>query len=170
MIVLRLQRIGKKREPHFRLVAQEKQKNPKSNSLEILGFLNPRSKEVQLKTDRIKYWLSVGAKPSATVNNLLIDKEIISGPKMKTVKVNKKKKDDKKNPPTGGEDKKESKAEAGEDKKSDEKSEQKPKDLPQQAEEKKEEVKDEKNTQAGGEKKDENKPAPANEENKDKDS
>jgi len=50
--------------------------------VEVLGFLNPLTKEKQLKTERIKYWLSVGAQPSDTIHNLLVSEKIIEG-KMK---------------------------------------------------------------------------------------
>jgi len=90
MVSLRFQRIGRKKEAHFRLIAQDKTKDPHDKSLEILGFRNPRSKETELKTDRIKYWLSVGAVTTPSVHNLLVDQKIIEGDKIKTVKISKK--------------------------------------------------------------------------------
>jgi ribosomal protein S16 len=50
--------------------------------LEILGSYNPHTKDLDVKADRINHWISMGAQPSATVNNLLIDKNIIKGDKM----------------------------------------------------------------------------------------
>jgi len=91
MVSLRFQRIGRKKEAHFRLIAQEKTKDPHDKSLEILGFKNPRSKETELKTDRIKYWLSVGAVATPSVYNLLIAQKIIDdNKKAKAVKISKK--------------------------------------------------------------------------------
>lgn len=90
MLTLKLQRIGKKKEPHFRLIAQEKGKNPKSKSVEILGWLNPRTKEKELKKQRIEYWLSVGAQTTDTVHNLLVSEEILKDKKRKSFKVSKK--------------------------------------------------------------------------------
>lgn len=93
MVSLRLQRMGKKKEPHFRLIAQDKRKNTQSKFLEVLGYLNPGTKEVQLKEHRIKYWLSVGAQATATVHNLLVSKGVIEGNKLKATKTKKKNKD-----------------------------------------------------------------------------
>ncbi len=90
MLTLKLQRIGKKKQPHFRLIAQEKGKNPKSKSVEILGWLNPRTKEKELKKERIEYWLSVGAKATDTVHNLLVSEKILKADKRKTFKISKK--------------------------------------------------------------------------------
>jgi len=91
MVVLRLQRMGRKKEPHFRLIAQEKAKDPWDKSLEILGFVNPRTKEKRIKKERIEDWLSKGAQPTNTVYNLLIDEGIIKDEKRKTLNIKKKK-------------------------------------------------------------------------------
>jgi small subunit ribosomal protein S16 len=90
MVSIRLQRIGRKKQPYFRVVAQDKTKDPWDKSLEILGSLNPRTKEVTLNADRIKYWLSVGAQPTARLHNLFIDEKIIEGDKQKTIVITKK--------------------------------------------------------------------------------
>ncbi len=90
MLTLKLQRLGKSKEPFFRLIVQEKAKNPQSKALEILGWLNPRTKKRELKKERIAYWLSVGAQTTATVHNLLVRDGLIKGPKMKTVKISQK--------------------------------------------------------------------------------
>lgn len=89
MVVLRLQRIGKKGQAQFRLLAQDRNKDPQDKSLEILGFLNPHTKESKFKEDRIKHWLAQGAQPTPTVHNLLIDKNILSAIKVKTAKLKK---------------------------------------------------------------------------------
>lgn len=93
MVTLRLQRIGRSKEPHFRLIAQDKRKDQWDKSIEILGWLNPRTKAKDLKKDRIEYWLSVGAQPSDTVNNLLINEGMLKGDKRRIVKVSKKRKE-----------------------------------------------------------------------------
>ena len=86
MLVIRLSRVGKKKQPSYRIVVQEKQRDPWGTSFENVGFYNPRSKPktITLKEDRIKEWLAKGAQPSATVHNLLVDAKIIRGEKMKT--------------------------------------------------------------------------------------
>jgi len=58
--------------------------------LEMLGVYSSLTKEKKLKTDRIKYWMSVGAKPSATVYNLLISEKILEGKKIPLQKKSKK--------------------------------------------------------------------------------
>lgn len=83
MVIIRLQRVGKKNSPHFRVVAADSRRSAKSGAfLEILGSYNPRRGEPQLKSERILYWISKGAKTSGTVNNLLVDAKIIKGPKV----------------------------------------------------------------------------------------
>lgn len=91
MVILRLQRIGRKKAPHFRLIAQDKKKDQWDKSIEILGWKNPRSKEQSLKKDRIEYWLSVGAQCTDTVHNWLINEGIIKeDKKRKSIKISKK--------------------------------------------------------------------------------
>ncbi len=91
MLVIRLSRIGKKNKPMYRLIISEKARDPYGKALEILGSYNPYTKDLQAKADRIKHWLSVGAGMSPSVNNLLIEKKIIEGEKVKASKKNKKK-------------------------------------------------------------------------------
>jgi len=92
MLIIRLSRIGKRKKPMYRLIISEKTKDPYGYALEILGSYNPFSKDLTVKEDRIKHWLSQGAKMSATVNNLLIEKKIITGKKVTASKAKKKKK------------------------------------------------------------------------------
>ncbi|MEA3272873.1 MAG: 30S ribosomal protein S16, partial [Patescibacteria group bacterium] len=92
MLSIRLSRVGKKKQPSYRIIVLDKRKDPWGDYLENLGFYNPRvkPKEIKLKEERIKYWLSVGAQPSATVHNLLVDAKIIEGKKMKATIIKKK--------------------------------------------------------------------------------
>lgn len=87
--MIRMQRTGRKNQATFRLVLQEKSQAPRSAAKEILGTYNPHAKErkdqVQLKEDRIKYWLSVGAQASPTVHNMLIEFGLITGKKVRVV-------------------------------------------------------------------------------------
>jgi len=94
MLVIRLQRLGKKKQPTYRVVVSEKTKDTQANSLEILGHYNPvfSSKKLELKEDRIKYWLSKGAQASGTVHNLLIKAGVVSGDKKKSVAITNKRK------------------------------------------------------------------------------
>ena len=83
MLKIRLSRIGKRKQPYYRLTITENARDPYGKALEILGSWNPRTKELQAKNDRIKYWLGHGAQATPTVNNMLIDKGIIEGEKIK---------------------------------------------------------------------------------------
>ena len=89
MLTIRLSRTGKKNQPFYRLIISEKTKDPWGKYLELLGNFNPRSKELNAKKDRIKYWLSKGAQMSPTINNLLLKAGIISGKKQKSVNISK---------------------------------------------------------------------------------
>ena len=94
MLVIRLFRVGKKNQPFFKIVVTDKRKPPRAGRfVEEVGFYNPRSKEKVLKTERIKYWLSVGAIPSDTVHNLLVSEKIIEGKKIPVHKKAKKEKE-----------------------------------------------------------------------------
>ena len=96
MLVIRLSRIGKKKKPMYRLIISEKARDPYGRALEILGSYNPFTKDLTVKNDRIKHWLSEGAQMSATVNNLLLEKKIIEGKKVVASKPGKKAKETKK--------------------------------------------------------------------------
>lgn len=89
MLVIRLQRVGKKHQPYFRIVLQDKRWKPKGKALEILGFYNPRSKEKQMQAERIKFWISKGAQASATMHNMLVDLGALSEPKVQSWKPKK---------------------------------------------------------------------------------
>jgi small subunit ribosomal protein S16 len=83
MLKIRMQRIGRKNEPAFRVVVAEHTRSPKAgNFLERLGSYNPKTKERILNEDRIKHWLSVGAQASGTMHNMLISAGIITGTKV----------------------------------------------------------------------------------------
>ena len=71
MLAIRFLKVGKKNQPSFKIVVTDKRRPPRGGRfVEELGFYNPLKKEKVLKPERIKYWLSVGAKPSPTVFNL----------------------------------------------------------------------------------------------------
>jgi small subunit ribosomal protein S16 len=92
MLVIRLQRMGKKKSPSYRLVLSEKTKDTQGRSLEILGRYNPvmTPKVLDLKEERIKHWISKGAQTSETVHNLLVESGIISADKRTSVSISKK--------------------------------------------------------------------------------
>ena len=90
MLIIRLQRAGKKNQPFFRIVVAEKTAPIKGKFLEKLGFLNPIKKEFSINEERVKHWTSKGAEISDSVYNILIDKKVLEG-KKKIVKITKKK-------------------------------------------------------------------------------
>ncbi len=91
MLKIRLQRVGRKAEPSFRLVLTDSKNSTKSGRyLEILGNYDARRGEkAEFKSDRITHWLSKGAQASDTVHNLLITKQIITGKKINTLPLKK---------------------------------------------------------------------------------
>jgi small subunit ribosomal protein S16 len=83
MLKIRLQRVGRKNDPSFRVVLTDSKNATRSGKfLEILGSYSARQGEPVLSSERVKYWMSVGAKPSNTVHNLLIKEKVISGKKI----------------------------------------------------------------------------------------
>ena len=92
MLVIRLFRTGKKKQPSYKVVVTDRNNPPQGGKfVEQVGFYNPLTKEKVLHADRIQYWISVGALPSDTVYNLLINESIIKGEKKKIVFKKKKK-------------------------------------------------------------------------------
>jgi len=90
MLMIRFSRTGKKKQPYYRILISEKHKDPWGDYLELLGTYNPRTKDAKLKTDRIKYWFSVGAQASNSVHNLFIKEGVIeTKTKKKAVKISK---------------------------------------------------------------------------------
>ncbi len=82
MLKIRLQRTGRKNDPHFRLIVTESILKPKTTQFaEILGTFNVKAGIFTAKADRVKHWISVGAQTSDTVHNLLVSKGIIEGKK-----------------------------------------------------------------------------------------
>jgi small subunit ribosomal protein S16 len=83
MLKIRLQRTGRKNDPHFRLIVTESILKPKTSQFaEIVGTYNVKAGIFSAKADRIKHWISVGAQVSDTVHNLLISNKIIEGKKI----------------------------------------------------------------------------------------
>ncbi len=95
MLKIRLQRVGKKNQPSYRVVLVEHTAPPKGKFLEILGSYNPRKKEKNFKKERIEHWISKGVQISPTVHNLLVDAEILKKEKVKAWKPKKSKKEEK---------------------------------------------------------------------------
>jgi len=83
MLTIRLQRRGRKNDPSFRVILVESKRAAKTGNVnEILGNYDARSVRIDLKADRIKYWMSQGATVSDTVHNLLVSNKVIEGKKI----------------------------------------------------------------------------------------
>ncbi len=74
MLVIRLQRAGRKKTPFYRVVVAQKSAPIKGRFVERIGHYDPLStpKAISLKSDRVEYWISVGATPSDTVARMLV--------------------------------------------------------------------------------------------------
>ncbi len=83
MLKIRLQRTGRKNDPHFRLIVTESTLKPKTSQFaEIVGTYNVKAGIFEAKADRVKHWISVGAQVTPTAHNLLVTKGVITGKKI----------------------------------------------------------------------------------------
>ena len=73
MLMIRLARVGARKQPHYRIVVIEKDRARNGRSVEVVGTYNPRTEPatVDLKHDRIQYWTGTGAQMSEIVAKLV---------------------------------------------------------------------------------------------------
>lgn len=73
MLVIRLQRVGRKNLAAFRVVVAEKHRAVKKKAVEVIGHYTPtrNPKVLEIDTEKVTDWISKGAKPSSTVASLL---------------------------------------------------------------------------------------------------
>jgi small subunit ribosomal protein S16 len=73
MVRIRLRRTGRKKHPMFRIVVADSQSPRDGRFIEVIGQYAPRQGDqpLNLKQDRVAYWLDNGAIPSDTVRSLL---------------------------------------------------------------------------------------------------
>ena len=73
MLMIRLARVGARKQPHYRVVVIEKERARNGRPVEVIGTYNPRTNpaSVELKRERVDYWMSKGAQVSNTVSRLL---------------------------------------------------------------------------------------------------
>lgn len=78
-VKLRLRRVGKKKQPIYKVVAADSRSPRDGKFLEDIGLYNPLTdpSTIEIREDRALYWLNVGAQPTTTVKNLLSKKGII---------------------------------------------------------------------------------------------
>lgn len=70
---IRLTRVGATKRPSYRVIAIDSRRPRDGRALEILGFYDPLTDPatVQIDGDKLKAWISKGAKPSDTVVKLM---------------------------------------------------------------------------------------------------
>ncbi len=72
---IRMKRMGRRHRPFYRICIMDQRSPRDGRAIEEVGFYDTsvadKSQRVQLKMDRIEYWLSVGAQPSEKVNALI---------------------------------------------------------------------------------------------------
>ncbi len=88
MLAIKLQRVGKKHQPSYRFVVAERRSKMAGPPVEDLGSYNPFTKTSSLNKERISYWIKMGAQPTVSVHNLLVEQKVVAGTKV-AVKMNK---------------------------------------------------------------------------------
>ena len=87
MLMLRLQRVGRKHHPVFRVVVTDKRNGTKSGRfLEVIGSFDAKMGKTALDKDRVSHWLSKGAKATPTLHNILVTKGVVKGPKINPIR------------------------------------------------------------------------------------
>ncbi|AOY58083.1 MULTISPECIES: 30S ribosomal protein S16 [Desulfococcus] len=81
-VKIRLARHGAKKRPFYRIVVANIESPRDGRFLEVVGTYNPLPDpaEVNLKGDRVKYWMAQGAEPTDTVRNLLKKQGLLTNP------------------------------------------------------------------------------------------
>lgn len=77
MLKLRLKRMGRKKQPTYRLVVMENTSRRNGRPVELVGYYNPLTKESYFEIEKIRKWLGYGVKPTQTVQDLLRKASII---------------------------------------------------------------------------------------------
>ena len=72
-VVIRLARRGAPKKPFYRIIASPKGSKRDTKFIEMVGTYNPMTNPptVELKAERVQYWLGVGAQPSETVASII---------------------------------------------------------------------------------------------------
>ena len=85
MLKIRLSRGGAKKRPVYKIVIADSRFPRDGRFIEKVGFFNPllpktKKERVNLEVDRIKYWISKGAKPTLRVSRILGEAEVFPMP------------------------------------------------------------------------------------------
>jgi small subunit ribosomal protein S16 len=89
MLAIKLQRIGKKHQPSYRLVVAERRSKMAAPPVEDLGAYSVSTKKAAFNKERILHWIKMGAQPTLSVHNLLVEQGTITTKKL-AVKMKKK--------------------------------------------------------------------------------
>lgn len=77
MLAIRLQRLGRKALPVYRLAVQEAQRHPSSGRVvAYVGSYNPHTKETRIDTEKVNYYLKNGAQPTPRVVRILAEQKV----------------------------------------------------------------------------------------------
>jgi len=73
VLMIRLSRTGARKQPQYRVVVIEKERARNGRPVEVVGTYNPRTSpaSIELKRERIDYWVSKGAKMSDRVSKIV---------------------------------------------------------------------------------------------------
>ncbi len=83
MLKMRLQRVGRKNDPSYRIVVTDSRTGPKSNKhVDSIGSYSPKAGTVIVDAEKAKKWIAVGVQLSDTMHNLLITHKVIEGKKI----------------------------------------------------------------------------------------
>ena len=84
MLKIRLQRIGKKHQAHYKVVVLEHARKPQGQYMEQLGTYDPRAKKLVVDVPRVEALMAQGAQTSPTLNNLMVNHKLWDRPKVKS--------------------------------------------------------------------------------------
>lgn len=88
MVVIRLQRTGRRNTPSYRIVVTDSRTSVRGGSIEVIGFYDPIGKTCKIQSDKVESWKLKGAQMSDAVARLIaLDGKI---EKKKTTKPNRK--------------------------------------------------------------------------------
>lgn len=83
MLKMRLQRIGRKNNPSYRVLIVDSRQGPKSGKfVDHIGSYDPKADQVAIDGEKAKTWIAKGVQVSPTVHNLLVSQKIIEGKKV----------------------------------------------------------------------------------------
>ena len=83
MLMMRLQRVGRKNDPAYRIVVTDKRTGVKSDKhVDRIGSYNPKLSTIILDKDKATEWLSKGVQPSGTMHNILVSQGVIDAKKI----------------------------------------------------------------------------------------